>query len=120
MLHSFEIRECPLCNKMLQLKVANKVHIYKCPTTIELSQEDKPEIRSHYEVEVDGKMDVQHMYVGVYSIDNFTNGSRSRIYHWSANDKGIFRWKFVTEVPRIRPAAQNKLEEKIKALLVFL
>lgn len=120
MLHSFELRQCPLCGKMLQLKVASKVHVYKCPVTIELPQEDKAETRSHYEVEVDGKMDVQHMYVGNYSIDNFGNGSRSRIYHWSANEKGIYRWKFVTEVPRIQPTEYDKLEEKIKTLMAFL
>jgi len=121
MIHSFETRQCPLCDKVLQLKVAGKVQVYKCPEEIAFTQEgNDTEARSHYEVELDGQMDVQHMYAGNYAIDNFANGNKSRIYFWSQNDQGYYRWKFVTEVPRINPGPAEKLEGRIKTLMAFL
>jgi len=116
----FETQECPLCKKVLRYKPASKVHVYRCPTEIKL---DGDYHRSHYEVEMDNQMDIQHMYVGNYSIDNFgASSTKSRIYKWGESDKnpGQWRWKFVVEVARIRPDIEEKLTERLRTFMAFL
>jgi len=119
---SFETKQCPLCTKVLRYKPASGVHVYMCPTNVELPGNDKngQYVRSHYEVEIDNKMDVQHMYIGEYSIDNFANANKSRLYRWSQNNHGEWRWKFVVEVARIRADLEEKLSERIITFLAFL
>ncbi len=90
----FQTNECPLCGKVLKLKKTSGVSCYSCPA----------EANSHYEVEMDNKTIIQHMYAHPYAVDNYENASRSRIHQWKNN-----RWSFMHEVPRVTPRRSEEL-----------
>lgn len=98
---SFPIHQCPLCNAIMRLKVSFGVMTYYCP------QEKK----SHYEVESDSQMMVQHIYVFPYAVDNFNTSLSSRLYKWSNN-----RWQFIRESYRLVAAPSDLLLKQIEKL----
>lgn len=96
----FQINQCPLCGKVLKMNKISGVVTYYCDS----------DIKSHYEVETDGKITIQHIYAFPYAVDNFANSTRSRIYKWRDS-----RWKFVEEIPQVAPRPQNELIQHLRA-----
>lgn len=96
----FQTHECPLCNKMLRVKVQSGVTTYYCTNEKAPGNNGK----SHYEVETDGKQTIQHLYAYPYAVDNFANAARSRVYQW----KGT-RWSFLKEIPFINAQTHDTL-----------
>ena len=101
----FPTQECPLCGKVLKLHIVAQVHVYSCPTQSDLVN------KSHYEVEYDNQMAMQHMIVSSYSIDTEGNNTRSRIYKYSSN-----KWNFFLEVPRIKANTEKELRAHLNLL----
>jgi hypothetical protein len=106
----FPINKCPLCGKFITFKKVAGVEVYSCHSTMD----DLPE-QSHYVVEKDSKLEVQHMYVFPYSIDTFADTPKSRIYKFIDD-----RWRLVKETGVIREDTEDKLMERLKNLLMFL
>lgn len=96
----FQTHECPLCNKVLRLKSNSGVSTYFCPDECETDGNYK----SHYEVELDTKQSIQHLYAFPYAVDNFANSGKSRVYLWDGN-----RWQFFMEVAFITAQPQESL-----------
>lgn len=122
MINKFETSMCPLCNKMLKLRQVSKVNVYDCPTQIEWNSVSGPRSKSHYEVEIDHKTSIQHVYAMPFGIDNFGDSMASRIYKMvPASAPGEHdKWQFVTEVPQIRMDTTENLLARIQKLLTFL
>jgi len=111
-MNKFETNQCPLCGEVLKLRRVCGVNVFSCPT-VTLSN------HTHYEVEVDGQTSIQHMYVGSWSIDNFANSSRSRIYKQTPHPSGTgIRWKLMTEVSHIRPDLEASMSERLEKLMM--
>lgn len=98
----FQINECPLCGVVLKFKSSHGVTTYFCST----------EMKSHYEVETDGKVCIQHIYAFPYAVDNFASSQRSRIYKWKEA-----RWRFVKEVPRLAISRQDALLATLRTVV---
>lgn len=76
----------------------------------------------HYEVEMDERTAIQHMYVLPYAIDNFKDESKSRVYKIiPVDDRNHFnRWKFVMQTAHIRADTSSNLLDRIQRLMTFL
>lgn len=98
----FQTNECPLCNKVLHLKKTSGVSVYTCTA----------EAKSHYEVEMDIKSAIQHMYAFPYAVDNFDNSGRSRVHRWKDN-----KWSFMREVALINPRPAPELLSHLQNIL---
>lgn len=98
----FQTNECPLCGKILHLKRESGVSVYTC----------KAEAKSHYEVEMDLKASIQHMYAFPYAVDNFDNSGRSRVHRWKNN-----KWNFMQEVTHIAPRPAAELLSHLQTIL---
>lgn len=113
-MNKFETSQCPLCGQILQLRRVSGVAIFSCPTVASTHS-------THYEVETDNRNCIQHIYIGEWSIDNFENASRSRIYKQTPSSDGINkRWKLVKEVPLIKPDTEQNLLDRLERLMLFL
>lgn len=88
------------------------VSIYECPVI--LNDLPKNTNSSHYVIEQDYKMEIQHMIVLPYSIDTYADSTKSRIYKVMEN-----RWQLIHEVATIHPESQDKLLERLQKLLIF-
>jgi hypothetical protein len=84
----------------MRFKSVAGVSTFYCPDT------EGGNNTSHYEVESDGKQTIQHIYAFPYAIDNFSNATRSRVYHWKGN-----RWHFIAEMPYINPQSLDILRQ---------
>lgn len=115
----FETNVCPLCDKVLRLRKIAGVTVYQCDTFIDYEGPTGPYSKYHYEVEVDANMSIQHIYVGCWGIDNYSNATRSRI-HKACERNGTVGWKLVTELPYIRPEAADVLLARVNKLMNFL
>lgn len=95
----FQTHECPLCNKVLQLKRISGVTTYYC-----LDEGPEGSYTSHYEVESDAKESIQHIYAFPYAVDNFASSKRSRVYLWD----GV-RWQFQKEIAFLTARPQESM-----------
>ncbi|CAM6006096.1 unnamed protein product [Sphagnum balticum] len=103
---------------MLKFRVVSKVNVYDCPTKSEFSDRDGMTVsKSHYEVEFDDKMSVQHVMIMPYSIDTYGDQKaplKSRLYKLTEG-----KWRFVKEVPRIKEDTEENLLKRIANFLPF-
>ena len=106
----FETNVCPLCSKVMTLRKVAGVTVFQCSTGALTHS-------THYEVEVDTTKCIQHMYVGDWSIDNFSNATRSRLYRQSNNGSGSIKWRLMKEVPFLRPDLEERMLERIQQLV---
>ena len=111
----FECNICPLCDKVLRLRRLAGVNVFECPGACS-STELPIDEASHYQVEVDSRIEVQHIIIYPYAIDTFGNQPMSRVYKLDNNKK----CQLIMEIPRIRAEASDKLTERIQKLLTFL
>lgn len=111
----FQFNTCPLCDEVCQLHKVAGVTVFRCPT----ESLDIPEEKSHYEVELDNKTEVQRIIVYPFAIDSFLNSFKSRVYHATIKDNQT-AWKLVMEVPLIRAESEARLLERINTLVTFL
>lgn len=123
-MNNFPIQACPVCGKMLKYRVVSKVNVYSCPTQFEYQCKDgQMASKSHYEVEFDDRMSVQHVVVLPYSIDTY--GSKtdrcvsptpltSRLYKMVDG-----KWRHIKEVPRIKEDTEENLLKRIANILPF-
>jgi hypothetical protein len=118
-MNNFPTQACPLCEKMLKFRVVSKVNVYDCPTQSEFSDRDGKTIsKSHYEVEFDDKMSVQHVMVLPYSIDTYGDQKvpmKSRLYKLMDG-----KWRLIKEVPRIKEDTEENLLKRIANFLPFV
>lgn len=123
-MNKFQNNICPLCGTVLQVRRVCGVVVFSCPgQQVEWSNNSGNTIsRSHYEVEYDKTQSVQRMYVLPYSIDNFQNNFKSRIYKLrvSGNPCAGDKWDLVVETSRIHADTSEKLLERIQKLVVYL
>lgn len=120
-LNKFETSACPLCGQVLRMRCIAGVSVFDCPKTVQFTTSNGEEIKSHYEVEFDNRDCIQHMYVGPWSIDNFANATRSRIYKLSSGDRDTrIRWRLVKEIPMVRADVEEALLDRINKLMTFL
>lgn len=125
----FETNYCPLCNGILTLKKIAGVNVYSCSTSFNIQELDGLKSISHYSVEMDEHMSIQHMYIYPYAIDNFGNESKSRVYKYCEktyedfdDPNGNFTYyklKFVLQTSRINPEPYHKLNERLQMLLII-
>lgn len=106
----FQTNVCPLCDKVLQLNMVAGLTFFSCPTRATGLEHDK----SHYEVEFNKTHEVQRTIIFPYSIDTFSENSRSVVYRMIGQ-----RWKRLTEVPTIRIETPEKLSERLDQLTFF-
>lgn len=100
----FETRECPLCGEVLRFGKIAGVSSYYCKNVGTPGGNNK----THYEVEIDTKESLQHIYVFPYSIDNVASSGRTRVYKWKDA-----RWRFIKEVQRIHILAHEELYQHL-------
>ena len=112
----FPTSVCPLCDKVLTLKQVAGVSVFACPTQAEGLVKPK----SHYEVEMDKKAEIQHIIVMPFAVDTFGDASRSRVYRMVGVEEGQQKWRLMMEVPVIRAEAQDKMLERLNKLAIFL
>lgn len=122
MMNKFEIGICPLCNKGLQFKMLSGVSVYSCPTQVEWNSISGPRSKTHYEVECDKRLSIQHVYVMPYGIDSLGDSLTSRIYKMvPATESGKEdKYRFVVEVPMIKLDTSENLLARIQTLVTFL
>lgn len=106
----FQTNICPLCNKSLRLRQVAGVKVFECPTVMKNLPLNSH--NSHYVVESDSLLEIQHMVVLPYSVDTYANSTGSRIYQLVDN-----KWKFVSATIFIHPAPENVLLGRIQKLL---
>lgn len=63
----FQINECPLCGEVLRFGKVSSVSSYFCKNSGAPGGNNK----SHYEVEIDAKESIQHMYAFPYAVSKF-------------------------------------------------
>jgi Zn-finger nucleic acid-binding protein len=108
----FQTNVCPLCDKVLQLRMTNGISVFHCPTmTTELDDG-----QTHYQVEFNSTDEVQRTIIFPYSIDSFTEVSKSKIYK-AYNDQDKQKWKLLVEVPMIRITTQTHLLARLDQLI---
>ena len=107
----FECNICPLCDSVLRLRQMAGVNVFECP-----SHCSGIDSASHYQVEVDSRIEVQHIIIYPYAIDTFGNQPMSRVYKFNDSNK----CQLIMEIPRIHAEASDKLTERIQKLLTFL
>lgn len=101
----FQVHECPLCGEVLRFGKVAGVSVYNCKNAGTPGGNNK----SHYEVEVDTKETIQHMYAFPYAVDNFASATRSRVYKWQDA-----KWKLLGEVPRIHAQRHDELMQHLQ------
>lgn len=104
-MNKFETNCCPLCGKILTLRKIAGVAVFQCPTS-------SSHHTTHYEVEMDTSNCIQHLYLGDWSIDNFLNNTRSRVYYRESN-----RWHLFKEVNHIRADIEDRLAERLHQIM---
>lgn len=115
--NKFETNTCPLCGNVLKMQRSYGVTTVSCPT---INKYHNGEEKSHYEVEFDKTQGIQHMYVGSWGIDNFLNGTRSRVYKQMSTAGVAVKWQLVTEIPMLKPELEENLLNRINKLVPFL
>lgn len=105
---------------MLKFRVVSRVNVYSCPSEIEYinSVDGTKIVKSHYEVEFDDRISIQHITVLPYCIDTYgskTEPMQSRIYKLYNN-----RWRHIKEVPRIKEDTEENLLKRIANILPFV
>lgn len=120
MKNPFPTQVCPLCEKVLRYKKLSGVQVWDCPS--EVSPLGRP--MSHYQVEYDAQMCVQHVVVDAFSIDTYATESglpKSRIYKTTpAEGFGAPKWRLVKEVPKIDASTEENLRKRIHTFLPFV
>lgn len=123
-MNKFQNNVCPLCGTVLQLRRVCGVSVFSCPgQQVEWCSNNGNIIsRSHYEVEYDKTQSVQRMYILPYSVDNFQNSFKSRIYKLRSSGNAVTgdKWELVVETSRIHADTSEKLLERIQKLVTFL
>jgi hypothetical protein len=101
----FQTHECPLCGEVLHFGKMSGVSSYFCRNAGTPGGNN----RTHYEVELDHKESIQHLYAFPYAIDNFASKGSSRVYRWLDA-----KWKLITEVPRLEACSQDELLARLQ------
>lgn len=104
----FQTHECPLCGEVLRFGKLAGVSTYYCRNAGIPGGNNK----SHYEVEIDAKESIQHMYAFPYAVDNFANATRSRVYKWQGS-----RWQLLKEVPLVNPRPHDELLKHLRTFI---
>lgn len=121
----FPTQECPLCGKVLRYRLVSGVSVYDCPTQFQFLRSrggvDYMASKSHYEVEYDAKLAIQHIVVLPYGIDTATDDFKSNIFKFFPTEleNGVNKWRFITKVPRIKEDTEENLLKRLKNLIPF-
>lgn len=116
MKNPFPVQVCPLCQEVLKFKKLSGVNVWDCPASVNVT--GQPE--SHYKVEYDSKMCVQHVIIAPYGIDTYASDHaavKSRIYKVDADS---VKWRFIKEVPKIDASNEEHLRNRIATFLPFV
>lgn len=123
-MNSFENKMCPLCGKVLTLKLIAGVTVYQCSVNFEFHSHMGIKLRSHYEVESDKSNTYQHMYLLPWAIDNFGDSAKSRLYKIEdeklTDGTIINKWKLIMQVSQIHSDTEENLRDRINTLVTFL
>jgi len=111
---SFNIKNCPICNCLLNVQYVNgHTVLYKCPTTYTSMVANLP----HYVIQVmDGKIE-QRSIIPPYTLTSEVGSGRTSIYNTEHKGEGN---GFIMNVPTILPTNDpEKLAQRIKTLILF-
>lgn len=134
---NFSIKNCPLCDKVLQVYYSSNQRRYFCSSPWEKYMTSELPLwkTSHYSIIIDPGI-TQRTYLDKYIIESTAGSGVSRIYTYDPYPSTIYKtsqvgmtvidvddkdkWDFIMEIPMVTPENPEKLLKKIKLLLPFI
>jgi hypothetical protein len=118
----FQLKNCPLCGKLLKLKYHRTIPAYQCTEIYKAGRFEAP----HYQVSIDGQLMTQQTILPPYLLKTVINSGRTQVYSVPEpsdvtvlNGNGDQILKFVMDIPTVVPEEPEKLRKRLKNLIIF-
>ena len=109
---NFNIKNCPLCSKLLMLKFIDTIPIYMCPDKCTLS--DGSRVDSHYKVICDYNINpCQQFVLEPFLLKTIAGTGKTKVF----NIKTLVE---IMEIPIVIPDEPERLRKRLRNLLVFV